>query len=127
MDIKKALLLSCLMVLPVALLAQPQVASTNADGYNARGRLMQDKRNYVGSTHQLAHHNNYLSPSWNDEIEAEYLMAINEFELGKPETLTMLEEFIENHPYEPLAMNARAKPSMMILMKMSSIAGPIAT
>lgn len=109
MDIKKALLLSCLMVLPVALLAQPQVASTNADGYNARGRLMQDKRNYVGSTHQLAHHNNYLNPSWNDEIEAEYLMAINEFELGKPETLTMLEEFIENHPYEPLAMNARAK------------------
>lgn len=109
MDIKKALLLSCLMALPVALLAQPQVASTNAEGYNARGRLMQDKRNYVGSTHQLAYHNNYLTPNWNDEIEAEYLMALNEFELGKPECLTMLEEFIENHPYEPLAMEARAK------------------
>lgn len=90
-------------------MAQPQIMSTNDEGYNLRGRLMRDRRNYVGSTHQLSHLNNYLEPSWSQEIEAEYLMALNQFELGKPSTLTMLEEFIEEHPYEPLAVAARAK------------------
>jgi hypothetical protein len=66
-------------------------------------------RNYVGSSHQLDHLNKYLLPQWNQEAEAEYIKAVNEFELGNASSLTMLEDFIENYANEPLAVAARAK------------------
>ena len=109
MDLKKALLFGCAIASVAALQAQPVVMSTGSDGYFGRGVLMQDMRNYVGSTHQLDHHNKYLTAQWNNEVVAEYEMALNEFELGNPWSLTMLEDFIENHASEPLAVAARAK------------------
>lgn len=109
MNLKKVLPIACALASPVLAVAQPQVMSTNGEGYIERGLLMQDFRNYVGSNHQLSHLNNYLSTEWDEEAKAEYLMALNQFELGKPSTLTMLEDFIENHPYDPLAVAARAK------------------
>lgn len=109
MKFKKALLIACLLAVPVAMLAQPVVMDTYGDGYFNRGKLLQDVRNYVGSTHQLDHLGKYLETVGSQDIEAEYMMALNEFELGKSTSLTMLEEFIENHPGEPLAVAARAK------------------
>lgn len=109
MDLKKALLSGCAVVAVITLQAQPVVVNTGADGYHYRGVMYNDVRNYVGSSHQLYHLNKYLSYSANQEVEAEYLMAINEFELDNPSSLTMLEEFIENHSEEPLAELARAK------------------
>lgn len=109
MELKKVLLIACVLAAPGLAMAQPLVMNTNGEGYNLRGLLMHDRRNYVGSIHQLSHFNTYLGPLWDEDIEAEYILALNNFELGKPVSLTMLEEFIENHPYEPLAVAARAK------------------
>jgi tetratricopeptide (TPR) repeat protein len=110
MNLKKALLFLCALSAAVlSLNAQPVTMSTSGNGYFYRGSLMQDLRNYVGSSHQLDHLNKYLLPQWNQEAEAEYIKAVNEFELGNASSLTMLEDFIENHKYEPLAMVARAK------------------
>lgn len=105
----KNVLLICVVALPGTALAQPKVAQTVGDGVFERAGLMREMRNYVGSTHHYEIHNNILTPSWNNEVEAEYMIALNEFELGSPSSLTLLEEFIENHPNEPLAMHARAK------------------
>ncbi len=110
MNFKKALLLVCfLSIAIVAMNAQPVTMSTAGNGYFHRGNKMQDLRNYVGSSHQLDHLNKYLTPEWNQEVEAEYIKAVNEFELGNASSLTMLEDFIENYPGEPLAEAARAK------------------
>ena len=110
MNLKKALLLLCALSAAVlSLNAQPVTMSTSGNGYFYRGSLMQDLRNYVGSSHQLNHLNKYLLPQWNQEAEAEYIKAVNEFELGNASSLTMLEDFIENYANEPLAVAARAK------------------
>lgn len=109
MNLKKALLLACAVASVTVVNAQPVVMSNAGYGYYHRGVLMNDVRNYVGSSHQLDHLNKYLLPEWNQEAEAEYMKAINEFELGKPASLTMLEEFIENYEGDPLAVAARAK------------------
>jgi len=109
MNIRKTLLMSCLLTAPVVLMGQPVVLSSSGDGYFSRGKLMQEMRNYVGSSHQLDHYINYLSPEWNQDVESEFIMAMNEFELGKPSSLTMLEDFISDYPNEPLAELARAK------------------
>lgn len=109
MNIKKSLLLAsaCASVLSVS--AQPVAMRADGDGYYNRGMLMKDLRNYVGSSHQLDHLNKYLTPLWSRDVESEYIMAINEFELGRATSLTMLEDFIENHEGDPLAVSARAK------------------
>ena len=105
----KTFFLICAVSAPATLLAQPSVVEYSSDAFINRATLLQEMRNYVGSSHQLIFHNSSLTPTWNNEVEAEYMMALNEFELGNPSSLTMLEEFIENHPYEPLALTARAK------------------
>ncbi|MBO4722140.1 MAG: tetratricopeptide repeat protein [Muribaculaceae bacterium] len=105
----KAVFLICAISAPASMLAQPSVAEYSSDAFINRATLLQEMRNYVGSSHQLWFHNSSLTPTWNNEVEAEFMMAINEFELGNPSSLTMLEEFIENHPNEPLALTARAK------------------
>ena len=109
MKLKNALVL--VSVLSLSAMAQeiPSVISTGGDGYFLRGNLFREMRNYVGSTHQLNHFNRYLTPFLNQDIEAEWTTVLNEFELGSPSSLAMLEEFIENHPYDPLAVAARAK------------------
>ncbi len=101
--------LICAISAPAAMLAQPSVVEYSSDAFMNRAMLLQEMRNYVGSSHQLWFHNNCLTPAWNNEVEAEFMMALNEFELGNPSSLTMLEEFIENHPSDPLALTARAK------------------
>ncbi len=108
MKLKTAILI-CAISAPVAMLAQPSVVEYSSDAFINRATLLQEMRNYVGSSHQLIFHNSSLTPTWNNEVEAEFMMALNEFELGNPSSLTMLEEFIENHPNEPLALTARAK------------------
>ncbi len=108
MKLKNAFLI-CAMAAPALMLAQPNVAGSSSETFIDRARLLQEMHNYVGSSHHLWFHNNSLCPEWNDEVEAEFMMALNEFELGNPSSLTMLEEFIENHPGEPLALTARAK------------------
>lgn len=105
----KNLFLICVISAPASMLAQPSVAEYSSDAFINRATLLQEMRNYVGSSHQLWFHNSSLTPMWNNEVEAEFMMALNEFELGNPSSLTMLEEFIENHPNEPLAVTARAK------------------
>lgn len=109
MKLKNALVL--VSVLSLSAMAQeiPSVISTGGDGYFLRGNLFREMRNYVGSTHQLNHFNRYLTPFLNQDIEAEWTTVLNEFELGRPSSLAMLEEFIESHPYDPLAVAARAK------------------
>ncbi|MBR6490301.1 MAG: tetratricopeptide repeat protein [Muribaculaceae bacterium] len=109
MKFKNVLLIACAVALPATVLAQPNVAQNSSEGFFERAGLMREMRNYVGSTHHLGFHNSFLEPVWNNEVEADYLMALNEFELGSPSSLTLLEEFIENYPNEPLAMQARAK------------------
>lgn len=109
MDLKKSLFLVSACATVMGASGQSAVMRTGASGYHSRGVLMQDVRNYVGSSHQLDHLNKYLSTEWSQDVESEYLMAINEFELGKARSLTMLEEFIENNPGDPLALSARAK------------------
>jgi len=109
MKLKNAFLMSCVIAAPATMLAQPKVVENNSEAFIDRARLMHEMRNYVGSSHQLKFHNDNLSPLWNNEVEAEFMIALNEFELGNPSSLTMLEEFIENHPEEPLAVAARAK------------------
>lgn len=109
MKLKTSFLISCALAVPAVMQAQPKVVENSSVAFINRGRLMQEMHNYVGSSHQLGYHNNYLAPLWNDDVDAEFMMALNEFELGNPSSLTMLEEFIENHPEEPLAVVARAK------------------
>ena len=105
----KTAFLICAVTAPASMLAQPSVVEYSSDAFINRATLLQEMRNYVGSSHQLWFHNSSLTPTWNNEVEAEYMMALNEMELGNPSSLTMLEEFIENHPAEPLALAARAK------------------
>lgn len=105
----KTFFLICAISAPSVMLAQPSVAEYSSDAFINRATLLQEMRNYVGSSHQLWFHNSSLTPTWSNEVEAEFMMALNEFELGNPSSLTMLEEFIENHPNEPLAVTARAK------------------
>ena len=111
MKLKNALLI--MGMLSFTAMAQeiemPSVMSTGDNGYFARGKMFHDMRNYVGSTHQLDYFNKNMTPWMSQDVEAEWIMALNEFELGKPSSLTVLEEFIENHPYDPLAVAARAK------------------
>lgn len=109
MKLKNIFLITCAVAIPATILAQPKVVENSSEAFINRGWLMQEMRNYVGSSHQLGYHNNYLVSEWNNDVEAEFMMALNEFELGTPSSLTMLEEFIENHPDEPLAVAARAK------------------
>ena len=94
MKLKNALVL--VSVLSLSAMAQeiPSVISTGGDGYFLRGNLFREMRNYVGSTHQLNHFNRYLTPFLNQDIEAEWTTVLNEFELGRPSSLAMLEEFI---------------------------------
>lgn len=108
MKLKTAFLI-CAISAPVSMLAQPDVVEYSSDAFINRARLLQEMRNYVGSSHQLWFHNSNFNPTWNNEVEAEFMMALNEFELGNPSSLTMLEEFVENHPSDPLALTARAK------------------
>lgn len=105
----KTFFLICAMAAPMVVVAQPSVAQSNGEAFINRAVLLQEMRNYVGSSHQLWYHQQSLTPAWSNDVEAEYMMALNEFELGMPSSLTMLEEFIENHPNEPLALSARAK------------------
>lgn len=109
MKLKNIFLISCAVAAPATMLAQPKAVENSSEAFMNRGWLMHEMRNYIGSSHQLGYHNNYLTGEWNNEVEAEFMMALNEFELGTPSSLTMLEEFIENHPNEPLAVAARAK------------------
>ena len=109
MNRKNALLISMAVCGTALTQAQPAVMEQAGTGFFDRGMLMQDVRNYIGSTHQLFHFNNYLEPVWSQDVEADYAMVLNEFELGKPGSLTMLEEFIDNYAHEPLAVAARAK------------------
>lgn len=108
MELKNAFL-ACAIWAPALMLAQSSVVEYSSDAFINRATLLQEMRNYVGSSHQLWFHNNSLSATWNNEVDAEFMMALNEFELGNPSSLTMLEEFIESHPDEPLAVAARAK------------------
>lgn len=108
MKLKTAFVI-CAISAPALMLAQPSVVEYSSDAFINRAKLLQEMRNYVGSSHQLWFHNNSLTPTWNNEVEAEFMMALNEFELGNPSSLTMLEEFIENYPNAPLALTARAK------------------
>ena len=109
MYLKKALFLSLFVLGISSVNAQPISHSTMGHGYFSRGELMRENKNYVGSTHQLDHYIKYLPVTWSQDVESELLIALNEFELGHNQAITMLEDFIENHKYEPLAMVARAK------------------
>lgn len=109
MYLKKALLISWVALCSNAIYAQPSILYNNGDGFLSRGVFMHETRNYVGSNDQLTYGLNHMPLFWSQDTESELLIALNEFELGNNRAITLLEDFIENHEYDPLAMVARAK------------------
>ena len=109
MYLKKAVLTAVAISGAIMANAQPTVNNTEGQGHFVRGKLMKEMRNYVGSSDQLSYYNKYATTAWSQDVEAEFLIALNEFELGNNKAITMLEEFIENHENEPLALAAKAK------------------
>ncbi len=109
MHLRNALFITLVAMGMASASGQPIVLSSNGEGYFTRGGLMRETRNYIGSNHQLNQYVKYMPAAWSQDIEAELTTALNKFELGDNNAITMLNDFIENHPEEPLAMVARAK------------------
>ena len=106
--IKKALLMSALIAAPAIAVAQPGVMSSEAAGYLERGRLMYETHNYVGAIDQLEHMKQMPADASMRE-QADYYLALSRFERGEEASLEALEQFIENYPASPLAMQAQLK------------------
>ena len=106
--IKKALLLSVLAAAPLVALCQPGVMSSEAAGYLERGKLMYESRNYVGAIDQLEHMKQLPADASMRE-QADYYIALSRFERGEEGSLAALQQFIDEHPASPLAVEAQLK------------------
>lgn len=89
------------------------IFTTNTTGWIERSRLMMENRNYAGVADQLSQlavdnpgeqNNILLSPS--ERTECAYMFAMACFELDDKECLSLLREFILNHPASPLSIQA---------------------
>ena len=101
-------LLSALLSAPVMAVAQPAVMNSEAAGYLERGKLMFESRNYVGAIDQLQHIQSMPADATMRE-QADYYIAMSNFERGLESSLGDLMRFIERYPASPLAMDAQMK------------------
>lgn len=106
--IKKALLLSALVAAPVVAMGQPDMMSSGAVGYLERGLQMYESRNYVGAIDQLQHLKQLPADASMRE-QADYYIALSEFERGLESSVVSLQRFIDTYPSSPLATEAQLK------------------
>ncbi len=104
----KKVLLSALVAAPALALAQPGVMSSEASGYLERGRLMYEAHNYVGAIDQLEHMKQLPSEASMRE-QADYYIALSKFERGDDSSLAALQQFIDQYPASPLAIDAQMR------------------
>ena len=104
----KKVLLSALVAVPAIAVAQPGVMSSEAAGYLERGKLMYESHNYVGAIDQLQHMKELPSDASMKE-QADFYIALSKFERGEESSLAALQQFIEQYPASPLAMEAQLK------------------
>ena len=104
----RKVLLSVLVAFPLVSMAQPDVMSSEAVGYLERGKQMYESHNYVGAIDQLTHLKQLPSEASMRE-QADYYIALSQFELGEESSLLALQRFIDNYPASPLAMEAQLK------------------
>ena len=101
-------ILGLLAAVPVMAAAQPTVMNSDAQGYLERGRWMYESRNYVGAIDQLTHMLT-LSPTADQQEQAELYIALSRFERGESESLDALLAFIEDNPTSLLRQRAQMK------------------
>ena len=106
--IKKALLLSALVAAPVVAMGQPDMMSSGAVGYLERGLQMYESRNYVGAIDQLQHLKQLPADASMRE-QADYYIALSEFERGLESSVVSLQRFVDTYPSSPLATEAQLK------------------
>lgn len=106
--IKKVLLVSALVAAPIVAMGQPGVMSSEAAGYLERGRQMYQSRNYVGAIDQLQHMKQLPAEASMRE-QADFYIALSEFERGHESSLAALQRFIDTYPASPLATEAQLK------------------
>ena len=88
--------------------AQPGIMNSEAAGYLERGKTMYESHNYVGAIDQLEHIKQLPSDASVRE-QADYYIALSKFERGEESSLAALQQFIEQYPASPLAMEAQLK------------------
>lgn len=102
----KSLIMAGCLAAPALLMAQPQVLGVDAENYLERGKQMFERGNYVGAIDQLNMATRFDAPDYQIE-EAEFYIALSQFERGEKRSLDALEEFIESHPASRFAEEAK--------------------
>ena len=108
MKMIKRVFLLVLVAAPMVAMGQPGVMSSEAAGYLDRGRQMYHSRNYVGAIDQLQHIKQ-LPADASVREQADFYIALSEFERGHESSLAALQRFVETYPASPLAMEAQLK------------------
>ena len=85
------------MAIPAMTGAQPMVATTGAQGYLERGKLMYESKNYVGAIDQLTHLQT-MQASEEQLEQADYYLALSRFERDEKGSLEALQQFMEKYP-----------------------------
>lgn len=97
----KTIILSAALVAPAVLSAQPTVASTDAQGYLERGRLMYESHNYVGAIDQLSRVSE-LTASATLQEQADYYLCLSRQERDEAGVLQGLHQFLAKYPSSTL-------------------------
>lgn len=93
----KTIILTAALAAPALAVAQPTVASTDAEGYLERGRLMYESHNYVGAIDQLSRVAE-LTASATLQEQADYYLALSRQERDEAGTLQALRQFVAKYP-----------------------------
>lgn len=97
MRIIKSIFLGACFAFPAIMLAESTDKSSDANGFMARGIKMYEAKNYVGAIDQLKHSlSTQTIPALQEE--AEYYIALSEYERNKSHSVSLLKEFIAQHP-----------------------------
>ena len=93
----KSIIIVAVMAIPAMTGAQPMVATTGAQGYLERGKLMYESKNYVGAIDQLTHVHALQASDEQQEL-ADYYLALSRFERDEKGSLEALHQFMEKYP-----------------------------
>ena len=97
----KTIVLTASMAIPALLGAQPQVATSDAQGYLERGKLMYESRNYLGTIDQM-YQMKALTSNIDMQEQADYYIALSRFERDEANTLETLQAFVAQYPSSTL-------------------------
>ncbi len=103
----KTLLLAAALALPA--LAQQPAMATDAAGFLGRARQMVARHNYVGAVDQLNHLRHFMDITPAQDEEAQYLLALCQFELENDNSVASLKRFVARYPSSLLATDAQMR------------------